>query len=221
VLTASFSLDIPNQALMDVSSASNPALSYGADGILGLGFTSLSTIDALVNKSGSSAGRALLYNAFSQNKSEPNFIAFTLERSGDSDADAISGSFAIGEYEPQYAKIADTSAIPTWPIVAPTRWNILLEALIVNQTITSVSTNVTGAPSNRAVALLDSGTSYRYIDLHLLVCNVLSMLVSYASEDFCNAIYSGISGAQYDPSLQQWVVPCNAEIDMALQFGRV
>jgi saccharopepsin len=162
LLTASRSLDIPNQALMDISSAYNPALSYGADGILGLGFTSLSTIDALVNKTGSDAGRSLLYNAFAQNKSEPNFVAFALERSGDSDPDAISGSFAIGEYEPQWAKVADTSAIPTWPVVSPTRWNILLEALIVNQTITPVTTNVTGAPSNRAVALIDSGTSYRY-----------------------------------------------------------
>jgi saccharopepsin len=201
-LTALCSLNISNQALMDISDAKNPALSYGADGILGLGFTSLSTIDALVNKSGSDSGRAFLYNAFAQNKSEPNFIAFALARSGDTDADAIEGSFAIGEYEPEYAHIESTNAIPTWPVASPTRWNVLLEALIVNQTITSMSTNVTNAPSNRAVALLDSGTSY-----------------SYASVDFCNAIYGGVPGARYDSSLLQWVVPCNAEIDMALQFG--
>ena len=35
------------------------------------------------------------------------------------------------------------------------------------------------------------------------------------------AIYGGISGAKLDSSLQQWVVPCDAEVDMALQFGCV
>jgi saccharopepsin len=144
---------------MDVSSASNPALSYGADGILGLGFTSLSTIDALVNQTGTSAGRSFLYNAFAANKSEPNFIAFSLQRSSDA-SDDIQGSFAIGELEPEYASVANQTALPTWPVNSPTRWNVLLEALIVNQTITPVSSNVTGAPSNRAVSLLDSGTSY-------------------------------------------------------------
>jgi saccharopepsin len=40
---------------------------------MGLGFTSLSRIDALVNKTGSSSGRSLLYNLFSDNPNEPNF----------------------------------------------------------------------------------------------------------------------------------------------------
>ena len=59
----------------------NPALSYGALGIVGLGFTSLSTVDALVNHTGTDSGRSLLYNAFKDNPSEPNFIAFLLSRS--------------------------------------------------------------------------------------------------------------------------------------------
>lgn len=92
------SMNITTQAYLDTSSASNPALSYGADGIAGLGFTSLSTIDALVNNSDSSSGRSLLYNLFMQNPSEPNFIAFALERSSDDDADSddVEGSFSIG-----------------------------------------------------------------------------------------------------------------------------
>jgi len=40
----------------------------------------------------------------------------------------------------------------------------------------------------------------------------------YAPTDVCQAIYGGVSGAQYESSLGQWVVPCDAEIDMALQF---
>ena len=64
-------LSISSQAYLDVSQAQNPALSYGAVGIVGLGFTQLSTIDALVNHTGSSTGRSLLYNAFESNKAEP------------------------------------------------------------------------------------------------------------------------------------------------------
>lgn len=44
---------------------------------------------------------------------------------------------------------------------------------------------------------------------------------SYAPTDACAAIYGGVSGAQYDSSLGQWVVPCDAEIDMALQIEYV
>jgi saccharopepsin len=87
-------ISVSSQAFLDVSSAQNPALSYGAAGILGLGFDSLSTIDAWVNSSGAATGRTLLYNLFHDNPSEPNFIAFSLQ--GTSDDDQISGSFAIG-----------------------------------------------------------------------------------------------------------------------------
>lgn len=43
----------------------------------------------------------------------------------------------------------------------------------------------------------------------------------YAPTDVCTAIYGGVSGAQYDPSLGQWSVPCDVEIDMALQIEYV
>ena len=88
-------ISIPSQAYLDVSAAQNPALAYGADGIVGLGFTSLSTVDALVNHTGGDTGRSLLYNAFSLNKTEPNFIAFALQRSSDPNDD-VEGSFSIG-----------------------------------------------------------------------------------------------------------------------------
>jgi len=193
-------IKIPKQALLDVDSALNPALSF-ASGILGLGFTSLSTIDALVNRTKDDAGRSVLYNAFKDNPSEPNFISFVLERA-DNSTDDVEGSFTIGEYEDKYKSIADTPKIPTWPVNSPTRWNVLLDAVLVGSSTHEVSTHVVGAPSNRAVALLDSGTSF-----------------TYASVEICNAIYGGVEGAKYSDALGQWVVPCDAEIDMALQFG--
>jgi len=91
-----YSISVTQQAFLNVSSAQNPALSYGAEGILGLGFTSLSTIDAVLNQTGVSTGRTLLYNLFQDNPSEPNFIAFSLDSS--SDGDGVSGTFSIGVY---------------------------------------------------------------------------------------------------------------------------
>ena len=78
-----------------MSIAQDPALGYGADGIVGLGFTSLSTIDALVNASSASSGRSLLYNLFNANPKEPNFLAFSLQRSTEAN-DEVQGTFSIG-----------------------------------------------------------------------------------------------------------------------------
>ncbi|KAG6821281.1 hypothetical protein H0H93_002391 [Arthromyces matolae] len=197
-------LSISSQALLDVTSAQNPALGYGANGVVGLGFTSLSTIDALVNHTGASTGRSLLYNMFATNPQEPNFLSFSLQRSSEAN-DEVQGIFAVGEYEPQYASVINQTAIPTWPVNNPTRWDVLLDAVIVNHandTIVLPSTDVVGAPSNKAVILMDSGSSF-----------------TYAPKTICDAIYGGIEGASFDNASGQWIVPCGFEIDMALQIG--
>jgi len=90
-----FSIPVSKQAFLDVSSANNPALGYGAKGLMGLGFTSLSNIDSLVNGTGSSEGRSLLYNLFQEHKDEPNFISFVLLRDSEY-ADEMDGSFTLG-----------------------------------------------------------------------------------------------------------------------------
>jgi hypothetical protein len=194
-------ISVPSQALLDVSSANNPALGYGAEGLVGLGFTSLSSIDHEVNSTGASTGRSLLYNLFLDNPSEPNFIALSLQRSSDA-SDTVEGTFSIGETEPQYAAVMNGTAIPTWPISYPNRWNVLLDALLVGDTVVTPTTTVVNAPANQAVVLLDSGTSY-----------------SYAPTEICQAIYGGVPGAQYNASFGQWTMPCDAEVDIALQFG--
>ncbi|KAG5646556.1 hypothetical protein DXG03_002859 [Asterophora parasitica] len=199
-------LSIPSQAFLDVDNAQNPALGYGADGIVGLGFTSLSTIDALVNYSSSSTGRSLLYNMFEANPQEPNFLSFALQRSTETDPDdEVQGSFAIGEYEPKYIAVANSTKIPTWPVTSPDRWNVLLDAVIINnlnESIVIPKTTVVGAPKNKAVVLMDSGSSF-----------------TYAPKAICDAIYGSISGARFDESIGQWIVPCDHEINMALQIG--
>lgn len=113
-----------------------------------------------------------------------------------------SSNYPPGEYEPKYSAVRNATHLSTWPENAPSRWNVLLEAVLVGKNTLSVSTNVTGVGSNRAVALLDSGTSY-----------------TYGPASVVNQIYSGISGAEFSSTLGQWVVPCSAEVDMALQLG--
>ncbi|KAF7332207.1 Acid protease [Mycena kentingensis (nom. inval.)] len=194
-------INVTSQALLDVSSANNPALAYGAEGLVGLGFTSLSSIDSAVNKSGASTGRSLLYNLFHDNPSEPNYMAFALQRSSDTSDDAVEGTFSIGEVDDEHKAVLDEAQIPTWPVQSPSRWNVLLEALLIGNGQSIIpNTTVKNAPSNRAVVLLDSGTSY-----------------TYAPTEICESIYGNIPGAYLTGG--QWVVPCNYEIDIALQFA--
>ncbi len=91
------SITVAKQAYLDVTSANNPALSYNADGLIGLGFTSLSTVDSQLNKTGASDGRSLLYNLFEDNPDEKNFMAFSFQRSTDS-TDDVQGGFSIGRH---------------------------------------------------------------------------------------------------------------------------
>ena len=89
------SINVTKQAFIDATTANNPILSYGVDGIVGLGFTKLSSIDYALNKTGATDGRSLLYNLFLDNPKEPNFIAFSLQRTSEASGD-VDGSFTIG-----------------------------------------------------------------------------------------------------------------------------
>lgn len=71
--------------------------------------------------------------------------------------------FFKGELDSNYTAVTNSPALSTFPEVAPKRWNVLLQAFMVGSNTYSVSTNVSGAPSNNAVVLLDSGTSYSYV----------------------------------------------------------
>jgi len=91
------SISVLNQAFLDAEDVKNPAMGYGAQGIAGLGFNRLSSIDLVINETQQSTGRSLLFNLFETNPTEPNFIAFALQRNSDK-SDEIEGSFSIGEY---------------------------------------------------------------------------------------------------------------------------
>ncbi|KAF9534331.1 aspartic peptidase A1 [Crepidotus variabilis] len=187
---------VANQGFLDATDVKNPALSYGAQGIAGLGFNRLSLLDNTVNKTNSAAGRSLLYSLFAANTSTPNFLAFALQR-GNQPGDDVQGTFSI-----EYAHVTASNRISTWPVSNPARWNVLVDAVIVNNSIVVPSTKVSSAPSNKAVALMDSGSSY-----------------TYAPKGVCDAIYSDVPGASYDSTQSYWIVPCGVEINMALQIA--
>ncbi|KAG9032960.1 hypothetical protein FRB95_000708 [Tulasnella sp. JGI-2019a] len=186
------------QALLDVTSSNNPIFQYGAAGILGLGFTSLSNINKTVSASGSTTnGNAYLANIFGQNTSQPNFIAFALERNNGLSTD-LESSFSIGEVDSTYAGITQTQAISTWPVSEPSRWTLLVDGYEYADGIKrTMSTTVANAPG--AVLLLDTGASY-----------------AYGPPDVVNGLYSGISGATFDSSSSTWSVPCDQEVNFAL-----
>ena len=128
----------------------------------------------------------------------------------------------LGEFDPAYSGVTGNAPISTWPVHSPRRWNILLDAVIVNQTITPATTKVQGAPSNKAVVLMDSGSSYTFVNHHILcVFPIIQQVNRYAPKEICNAIYSDVAGAYFDSTIGYWRVPCSAEIDMALQIGFV
>ena len=76
-----------------------------------------------------------------------------------------------GEYDDDYKDVANSPKISTFPVSDPTRWTVLLDAILLanNNTVVPLNSTVPGAPSDKAVVMLDSGTSYTYVD-PLLLC---------------------------------------------------
>jgi len=195
--------NISDQAYLQFKAGTNPIFHFGAVGIVGLGFTSLSHIDAAIDVGGVTWGRSLLYNIFALNPTEPNFIAMALERQSDP-TDSVQGSLGVGELEPEYASVAQTTKIPLFPQVGSTRWTVLLDSFAVNGATQNVTSAIAGVPAGKVAVLLDSGTTY-----------------SYAPASVANAIYSGVPGAVLSADLTQWSVPCSAGIRLTLWIGCV
>lgn len=56
------------------------------------------------------------------------------------------------------------------------------------------------------------------IDFSLLLDSWFRASNSYAPSQVCEAIYGNITGAQLDPESGLWLIPCNTEIDLAVQI---
>lgn len=68
-------------------------------------------------------------------------------------------------------------SISTFPPSYPIRWTIPIDSIIVGSRTISLSSNVTDAPSNIAIALVDTGTSFWFVDYHFIVVDLANDLL--------------------------------------------
>lgn len=180
----------------------------GIYGLFGLGFNdpTASVINANVQAAyGPDAtwGNSVLTNIFTQNTSTPNFIAIDLARSEDYE-EIDGGAFTIGEYDPEYSAVANSTKVPVFPDDS-TRWSILLEDISVNGQSVSLNGYANakgGAPNGKLNALLDTGAPTVGLPKAIIA-----------------AIYGAIEGSAYDASLDLWLVPCKGTVDLEVTFG--
>ncbi|KAG2160117.1 aspartic peptidase domain-containing protein [Suillus bovinus] len=186
---------VQNQAFLNVDNTYH----QGADGILGIGFISLSMIQKKIKKT---AGRPIIANLFEQNPSTPNFMALALERTTDNE-NTSGGAITIGEYDPQFK---DVSGTPKYPLAPSTssRWTIALSGMQVNGHNVKLESVVKGSKKGTAISLIDSGTSLAYIP-----------------SDAVDAIYGAITGSIHIQTNGQnfWVVPCLGLANLSFSFG--
>ena len=105
----------------------------------------------------------------------------------------------MGEVDDKYAAVQSTDHIPLYPPKDPTRWTLLLDSFASDGVSHELSSTVSGAPTGRAVVLLDTGTTY-----------------TYADPSVAQAIYGNLQGARLDTTLGQWIVPCSTGVYLTL-----
>ena len=202
------SYHIDKQAFMNVQESTISGLQdVGIYGLMGLSFdfSTASPINRKIKSiygADATWGRSVLQNIFAQNASQPNFIAIDLARTGDLE-DTSGGSLLIGEYDDQYAGVAQEPKLAQYP-KGGDRWTTLLEGISVDGKAITVQSTIAGVPAGSAQALLDTGdpTSIFPVALH-------------------DAIYSSVPGAALysDDTGQVWFIPCNTTTNVELQFG--
>ncbi|KAF8464726.1 acid protease [Russula ochroleuca] len=198
---------VPDQAFIEVTPTSNtPQVA----GFLGLGPNSGSRIHASLNNQ--PEGDTVLDRIFRQNVSSPNFLTVLLGRSSDP-AEKYPGDITVGEVLQGLENISSQPQVPVTILQtldsSNQHWQVLLDEDGIigpdGQPIL-VQTGVQSTPNpNQLTTFFDTGFSFPQVPLEV-----------------SNAIYSGVPGA----SLQSvdgfgliWLIPCDAEIDIAFKIG--
>lgn len=202
---------VPNQAFLNVSSASDFDLIFGDGivGILGLSFDYDSNVDIECDIRwgfNQSLCGSFLTNLFAQNETLSNFITVQLSRADDPQASA-DGVFTISEHDPQFANITNQPQLPRFPnynnLSDAPRWSAVVDGMSINgEPFAFDTSSVPGVPSGSVVSMFDTG--YTYPPIH---------------EDAVNAIYSSIEGAYFDQSSGLWITPCNQSTTLEFQMG--
>jgi hypothetical protein len=176
------------------------------NGILGLGPSSNSQISRTI---GNSTGDPFVDRVFAQNKSTPNFISFTLGREADGNQD-ITTQFTISEIISGHENISQQQKLPVQLISAPLRsnqhWAIAVDGITgpegVPVSVSSIIPAKRGANGSSLVAILDSGFT-------------LPQVPSAISDAF----YGRVAGAKFNTRLNQWLIPCDQELNVSFTIG--
>ncbi|KAG9315853.1 aspartic peptidase domain-containing protein [Chiua virens] len=180
----------------------------GADGLIGLGPSSGSTIRGLGN---SSAANPPLDRIFMSNASVSPILAILLQRSDDPD-EPYPGDLAIGEVLSDYKDILNQPQHPVTiaPLAGGQHWQTLLD---VNGIIgpdgkpIEIKTQVTGAQTQNATVIFDTGFS-------------LPQVPSYVAEALYGAIPNSVL-TNVSSLGEIWVLPCDQEVNATFLFGGV
>jgi len=206
---------VQNQSLLLVTDEKDMSLIEGnlTNGLIGLGFDSLSKISRKVSQTGANQtwGRTLLSNIFISDPTTPNHIAFRLDRTGDGNNTDV-GAFDIGTFAPGFEAINNTAEISIFSssAVNNTYWSVLVDGVTFNgkaQTLTSsVNTGTLTPPAGKASALLDTGYSLPQL-----------------TPELAHAIYTAMGGVLWleDVTNTTYVVPCMAEAELVFSIGYV
>ncbi|KZV74787.1 acid protease [Peniophora sp. CONT] len=166
--------------------------SNGIRGIMGIGLDNgrsaiRNTLDEVYgSKDGEALSRTAINNVFMQNPELNNFTTVYLGRTGDGEA-TDEGIFTIGEYINGTEE--DLRGVDSIDVFKPTSWGVPLDAMAVNGKKVALNSSLKGAPSGKAITLLDTGTGLAVVPPYVM-----------------DAMYSAYDGAYKHNGT--WILPC-------------
>ncbi|KAH8079070.1 aspartic peptidase domain-containing protein [Cristinia sonorae] len=190
---------IPDQAFINAP-GSNASSSDGTyNGLLGVGPPSLSVVEKRLNGTPYD-GSSFLDNVFSVYPDEPNYITFLLSRDPHGITDG--GVFTIGEVDQNHTAILNATILP---VVEGQQWTTFMDGVLINNQVfygASLNTANVEVPDGKVIVLLDTGTS-----------------LATAPPDYVDAMYKTLPEAEFVDSLNTYVFPCEARVNISLIFG--
>ncbi|TCD64731.1 hypothetical protein EIP91_003687 [Steccherinum ochraceum] len=183
------------------------ATSVGDQGLLGVGPPGLSRINnSLANSSYN--GAPLLSNLFGLYPNESNYITFMLNRSIFGVTDG--GSFTIGEVDPDYAAILNTTQLPA--LTGSNQWITAMDSVMFNGQnlsgggmLDNVTEKVPAQYEHKLLTLLDTGTA-----------------LSTAPKSYVDAIYGSIPNVTLvSEDMGLYKVPCDTRLNVSMVLNGV
>ncbi|KAG9089483.1 hypothetical protein FS749_001300 [Ceratobasidium sp. UAMH 11750] len=203
---------VQNQSILLITDEEDMSLieSNLTNGLLGLGFDTLSQIANTVAQTGPGQtwGRTLLSNIFISDPTTPNHIAFRLDRTDDGNTTDV-GAFDIGTFAQGLEAINNTAEIPIFSSSAQANlyWNILCDGVTFNGKPQPLKSTVNGGtqtpPAGKVAVVLDTGYSLPQL-----------------SPELAHTIYTAMGGVLWeDGSNTTYAVPCMAEAQLVFSIG--